>query len=507
MNYKTLILIYVLSNAATQQAFASPRYTDILDQTTHWGTSMNEFGFVDCVGETVQVDLDLNGIADLQLETYCSTQMSGGIVNVSHSAVAPAGIVIDRHGAARLDTGTTIGSSAVFAEASKLLFEDRDFGTQGSWDDPQTRFVGLQVEIDDNIHYGWARLSVDRRGITVHDYAYETEPNKLIAAGDGFPSMVMIPSTQSQTISTRADTIDLSLPSPLDLSHHSQFESFDRLGEFNSSVSAAGASASVDSVISPDQFNAAGSVTALGDDNIDVHSAFASYNSVVEFGLVKPALFSLDLKFNGETGVGGPSPTAESHFELQLQGPEGNVYHTVEGAYDCTSELCDFSTSALGASEQGQLPPGQYRLTTQAEAIAGHTASGTFEISFHVIPDDSHEPPVGNALTDLQMRVAFVHDVLETWVGDTNLDGQFDTADLVHVLNAGEYEDAIDGNSTWATGDWSGDREFNSADFVLAFQDGGFDNGQRAAFAAVPEPDTFVLAGLAFVSMCCRRRR
>ncbi|MCA9214599.1 MAG: lamin tail domain-containing protein, partial [Planctomycetales bacterium] len=41
--------------------------------------------------------------------------------------------------------------------------------------------------------------------------------------------------------------------------------------------------------------------------------------------------------------------------------------------------------------------------------------------------------------------------------GDVNGDGVFDSSDLTAVLQAGEFEDGIDGNSTFAEGDWNGD--------------------------------------------------
>jgi hypothetical protein len=62
-----------------------------------------------------------------------------------------------------------------------------------------------------------------------------------------------------------------------------------------------------------------------------------------------------------------------------------------------------------------------------------------------------------------------------TTFGDANLDGQFTSADLVAVFQAGEYDDGILGNSTWETGDWNGDGEFDSSDLVYAFQFGGFE--------------------------------
>jgi hypothetical protein len=58
--------------------------------------------------------------------------------------------------------------------------------------------------------------------------------------------------------------------------------------------------------------------------------------------------------------------------------------------------------------------------------------------------------------------------------GDANLDGLFDSSDLVHLFQLGEYEDALAGNSSRATGDFDGDNEFDTSDLVLAFQAGTY---------------------------------
>ncbi len=58
--------------------------------------------------------------------------------------------------------------------------------------------------------------------------------------------------------------------------------------------------------------------------------------------------------------------------------------------------------------------------------------------------------------------------------GDSNGDGIFDSADLVLVFQIGEYEDGIPGNSTFEQGDWDGDGDFTTADFVFAFQQGTY---------------------------------
>ena len=64
----------------------------------------------------------------------------------------------------------------------------------------------------------------------------------------------------------------------------------------------------------------------------------------------------------------------------------------------------------------------------------------------------------------------WVRDLRKTWFGDANLDGQFDSGDLVAVFQGGKFE--LDTHATWDEGDWNGDLRFNSGDLVRAFQDG-----------------------------------
>lgn len=101
-------------------------------------------------------------------------------------------------------------------------------------------------------------------------------------------------------------------------------------------------------------------------------------------------------------------------------------------------------------------------------------------------------------------RVYYIEELKNTYIGDSNLDGQFNTSDFVLAFQRGEYEDGIVENSGWAAGDWNGDGEFGTTDFVFAFQGGAFERGPRAATAVVPEPTGM---GLLFLALPWMARR
>jgi hypothetical protein len=103
-------------------------------------------------------------------------------------------------------------------------------------------------------------------------------------------------------------------------------------------------------------------------------------------------------------------------------------------------------------------------------------------------------------------RTFWIKQLKRTYLGDANLDGEFDSADLVDIFKAGQYEDGIMDNSSWATGDWNGDGDFDSGDLTLAFQDGGYEKGTLATTQLVPEPTSMAIALLIFVGLVLELR-
>ena len=114
----------------------------------------------------------------------------------------------------------------------------------------------------------------------------------------------------------------------------------------------------------------------------------------------------------------------------------------------------------------------------------------------------------GDGAVNNSDRVHWVEETSKTYFGDSNLYGEFNTADFVAVFTFGEYEDAVAGNSLWAEGDWDGNGDFDSGDFVTAFAAGGYEAGPRAAVSAVPEPSSLLLFSLGMCAIRgCRRAR
>ncbi len=104
-----------------------------------------------------------------------------------------------------------------------------------------------------------------------------------------------------------------------------------------------------------------------------------------------------------------------------------------------------------------------------------------------------------DGVVDRQDLLFLVHDLLGTSIGDANLDGAFDTADLVVVLQAGLYESQSSTAAHWSTGDWNCDGRFDTGDFVFAFQYGVYESAAVSARPVLnPSPIVPLLSDLFF---------
>ena len=151
-----------------------------------------------------------------------------------------------------------------------------------------------------------------------------------------------------------------------------------------------------------------------------------------------------------------------------------NVIITVRGVTnDGVSVEQETRTDASGFYQFAFLRPGTYALYQQQPIgfADGRESIGTLG---GIIGDDSFTNIVirdGDFGENYNFGELPLTSVV---VGDSNQDGIFDSADLIRVFQANEYEDELAGNSTFAEGDWNGDGDFDSTDLVLAFQSGHY---------------------------------
>ncbi|MEZ6115614.1 MAG: GEVED domain-containing protein [Pirellulaceae bacterium] len=118
------------------------------------------------------------------------------------------------------------------------------------------------------------------------------------------------------------------------------------------------------------------------------------------------------------------------------------------------------ATNPADFSGDGQLDVSDLNLLLQA--IAGQDSDARFDLN-------------GDGLLDSQDQTVMLRDYLHTERGDANLDGVFDTSDLVLVFIAGLYETGQ--SAQWQQGDWNGDGFFGTADLIAAFQVGWYESG------------------------------
>lgn len=153
-------------------------------------------------GGSIALDLNSDGITDFTIHSNhesCSTgpecvsqQLSvtwngENRVMVSYGADIFAQALPPHQRVGRGQHFTNYGLS--FAMMDRCKATRTSFYLSGSWQRSQNSYLGFRFHIGGEIHYGWARLSVNIKGgrcnaaALLTGYAYETVPNKPIITG------------------------------------------------------------------------------------------------------------------------------------------------------------------------------------------------------------------------------------------------------------------------------------------------------------------------------------
>jgi hypothetical protein len=165
------------------------------------------------------------------------------------------------------------------------------------------------------------------------------------------------------------------------------------------------------------------------------------------------------------------------------------------GTVEFTFEGTLVATAVVGPSLPGDFNSNGSLDVADIDALTQEVIQGTNTASFDLNSD---------GLVNGGDRTVWVQDLRQTWFGDANLDGEFNSTDLVDVLASGTYEADVD--STWGTGDFDGDARTNSGDLITALADGGYEIGPRPAPAAVPEPASPTMLALSWLAALAVRR-
>ncbi|MCA9216362.1 MAG: trypsin-like serine protease [Planctomycetales bacterium] len=195
----------------------------------------------------------------------------------------------------------------------------------------------------------------------------------------------------------------------------------------------------------------------------------------------------LFVEIDGQWQLAGIMHTVYSHFNDDPGGPllrENPMF----GSVTLSANLADYREAILAHTEyrRGDFDGDGLLTSNDINLLTGVMHSSVVPPSFDLNSDGT---------IDQQDRQVWVEDLAYTNFGDSNVDGRFDSADLVSVFQFAKYE--VDGSDgSWQAGDWNGDRVFSSSDLVLAFQSGAYENGPRdrtqvfGRTLVVPEPES-----------------
>ena len=184
---RRLLCITLLAFGLTPAIASAGPVHVVLDQTVNAGQAIGDVDIFD-------LDLDADGTDDL---TFVS-QTTQPTARTEWAAFVQSNSGTTRFlaGGARLSAGDAIGAGGNYSSAPAYFvqtFFSPDIYIQGLWRQSNqpgtTGFLGIELDIGGNAHYGWIQIEVPREGvffdneIRVIDFAYESVAGAVIQAG------------------------------------------------------------------------------------------------------------------------------------------------------------------------------------------------------------------------------------------------------------------------------------------------------------------------------------
>jgi hypothetical protein len=172
------------------------------------------------VNENAPYALDVNGdgTADFTFTFFSADHTDLLICDLDTVGNALQSYKGERGEAGAFPVGAVIGPAQNFTSATTYggifmaaVSQYSVSNSWGPWINVNNRYLGMKFLIDGEVHYGWARFSIrnwDKRGgkVLLTGYAYETDVNKKITAGDegtetkAAAETQAVPATQSASL-------------------------------------------------------------------------------------------------------------------------------------------------------------------------------------------------------------------------------------------------------------------------------------------------------------------
>ncbi|MCA9150942.1 MAG: cadherin-like domain-containing protein, partial [Planctomycetales bacterium] len=169
--------------------------------------------------------------------------------------------------------------------------------------------------------------------------------------------------------------------------------------------------------------------------------------------------------------------TLPSHGSLIAE-PDGSFrYQAVNGFrgtdtfnYQATDFFGDSAPATVSVTVNGPATiPGDFNADAEVNVVDIDLLSAALQASSTAIEFDVND----DQLVDTSDWDYLIENILQTSLGDANLDGIFDSSDLILVFQHGLYESS-DTQATWSSGDWNADGQFDTRDIIAAFQTGRY---------------------------------